>query len=235
MVYSSYGVSVGPSSNVQGGNASILDDDIIVPAGGSSLNSDYLSMFYVLRTSTGALYTPTVQVTDTSGQSLQLSGITSIYFSGSQLYFLVPDESNNATTLYSALYRFSSDMQNVVLSITSTVSVPAYYLDGAGYIYADRILYADASTLWLLSAQDSNNPVHWRGSLSALQSSESSVVKLLSSFYEFTSVGSVDYNTGVIYGISSSLLVPDTVEYEVSGSLMRDGFYPDLVDVFVED
>lgn len=235
MVYSSYGVSVGPSSNVQGGNAAILNDDIVVPAGGSSLNSDYLSMFYVLRTSTGALYTPTVQVTDTSGQSLQLTGVTSIYFSGSQLYFLVPDKSNNATTLCSALYRFSSDMQNVVLSITSTVSVPAYYIEGTGYIYADRILYADASTLWLLSAQDSNNPVHWRGSLSALQSSESSVVKLLSSFYEFTSVGSVDYNTGVIYGISSSLLIPDTVEYEVSGSLMRDGFYPDLVDVFVED
>lgn len=130
-----------------------------------------------------------------------------IIFSGNFVYILNKD--TNATSVQQCSYRFASNQKTLQLLLqTSQVYT--------GTVLPDNLLKVDSSEMLYLS----NDTTIWRNTVNLQQPGLP-----INNSYIFTSDGSVDYETGTIYGIKT-YGDGDYIDYTVAGTLSGTSVYP---------
>ena len=132
-----------------------------------------------------------------------------------------------SVTLYQCNYRFVNSNLGLQLSVLSSV-----VLQTTGSEVAARILNVEDAVITVGVSQGEVSPMVWRGSMSSLTSGTPYAI---GDSWLFVEMGTVDYNLGVIYGLSNSNpSAQDVLVHEVSGSLMGDTTFPVLDTVTIE-
>lgn len=214
-------ISIGDAGNVQAGAMTFYGNMVFVPSG----TDRKLGVYYLFDPVSGYSTQGSVTWMDDSSRELY---VRSLWFSGSTLYILGTEGSDTGSvTLYQCNYRFVNSNLGLQLSVLSSV-----VLQTTGSEVAARILNVEDAVITVGVSQEEASPMVWRGSMSSLTSGTPYAIGDSRLFVE---MGTVDYNLGVIYGLSNSNpSAQDVLVYEVSGSLMRDTTFPVLDTVTIE-
>lgn len=212
--YESDGIVVGIGPVGFSERFTVANGNILVPTS-SVTGPDYVfDGYYLFNTATGSYTVGRVIFQDGTGRTLTLKGMR---FGDTSLYVLLSKTFGSSVATLS--YRFSSSMdtlqcqvqQETIFANSSPYPTTMLSLNGLTF------LLTDGSYIW-------------KGSVVIPGIGNSIEDAQLFDFY-----GSVDYETGTIYGIhNTSITGIDTLEYYVSGTLTGGYTYPRLDEVIVK-
>lgn len=133
---------------------------------------------------------------------------TYLKFSSGYLYALQQGET---PSLVQCSFRFSSNLQTLQLNIQTKLQFSDGFPTSLDAIDSDGVIYmSNPTTIWKSTISKEGTPV------------------LISDSQQFMSVGSVDYEVGVIYGIEE-VGSDNYLDYSVAGTLKGSSVYPRYV------